>query len=71
MGLKTLPSSCAKRLEIWKPHFPGTLTACTGIALSLHTFMCVLVLKSEQCEARISGANLELSLLTGFSAYFS
>jgi len=31
--LTTLPLSCADCLEIWEPQPPGTLRACTGIAL--------------------------------------
>jgi hypothetical protein len=31
----TLPLPCADCLKIWKPHFPGTLRACPGIALPL------------------------------------
>ena len=30
-GPKTLPSSCADRLEIWKPQTLGTLRACPGM----------------------------------------
>jgi hypothetical protein len=33
VGLTTLPSSYAGCLEIWEPQPPGTLRACTGIAL--------------------------------------
>jgi hypothetical protein len=32
-GLTTLPPSCTKCLQIWEPQPPGTLKACTGIAL--------------------------------------
>ena len=33
-GLKpALPPSCADCLEVWKPEPPGTLRACTAIAL--------------------------------------
>ena len=35
MRLTTLPPSCAEYLEIWEPQPPGTLRACTGIALIL------------------------------------
>jgi len=31
VGLTTLPPSCAEYLEIWEPHPPGTLRACTGL----------------------------------------
>jgi hypothetical protein len=33
VGLTTLPPSCADCLEVWEPQPPGTLRACTGIAL--------------------------------------
>jgi hypothetical protein len=32
-GLTTLPPLCADCLEIWELQPPGTLRACTGIAL--------------------------------------
>ena len=35
LQLTTLPLSCADCLEIWEPHPPGTLRACTGFALPL------------------------------------
>jgi hypothetical protein len=31
LELKTLPSSCAKSLEIWESQSPGTLWACPGL----------------------------------------
>jgi len=31
IGLKTLPPSCAKCLEIWEPQLPGTLRTCPGL----------------------------------------
>jgi len=34
--LTTLPPSCAECHEIWEPQLPGTLTACTGIALPFY-----------------------------------
>jgi len=33
VGLTTLPHLCADCLEIWEPQLPGTLRACTGVAL--------------------------------------
>jgi hypothetical protein len=33
LGMTTLPPLCAYCREIWKPQPPGTLRACTGIAL--------------------------------------
>ena len=33
IGLTTLPPWCANCLETWQPQPPGTLRACTGIAL--------------------------------------
>jgi hypothetical protein len=36
VGLTTLPPSCADCLEIVEPQRPGTLTACTGIALPFY-----------------------------------
>jgi len=39
VGLPTLPPSRAYCLDIWEPQPPGTLMACTGIALPiLHVF---------------------------------
>jgi hypothetical protein len=35
VGMTTLPPSCADCLEIWEPQTPGTLRACSGIALPL------------------------------------
>jgi hypothetical protein len=35
VGLTTLPPSCVDCLEIWEPQPPGTLSACTRIALPL------------------------------------
>jgi hypothetical protein len=35
IGLTTLSPSCANCLEIWVPQPPGTLRACTGIAVYL------------------------------------
>jgi hypothetical protein len=31
VGLTTLPPSSADCLEVWEPHFPGTLRACLGL----------------------------------------
>jgi hypothetical protein len=36
-NLSTLTPSCADCLNIWEPQPPGTLKACNGIALPLHT----------------------------------
>jgi hypothetical protein len=36
--LTTLPPSCADCLEIWELQPPGTLKACTGIAVPLYMF---------------------------------
>jgi hypothetical protein len=33
VGLTILPPSCADCLEIWEPQPPGTLKACSEIAL--------------------------------------
>jgi len=41
VGLTTLPPSCADGLEIWEPQLPGTLRACTGIALPLLSFISI------------------------------
>jgi len=32
LGLTTYPPARADCLEVWKPHSPETLRACTGIA---------------------------------------
>ena len=39
VGLTTLPSSCADCLEIWEPHLPGTLWACSGLYRVCFTFI--------------------------------
>jgi hypothetical protein len=36
LGLTNLPPSCGDYHEIWEPQPPGTLRACTGIALLLN-----------------------------------
>ena len=43
VGLTTLSPSCFDCLESWESQPPGTLTACTGIALPLHTYTCLNV----------------------------
>jgi hypothetical protein len=42
VGLTTLPLSCADCLEIWEPQPPGTLIACTGIALPFTSYIKIL-----------------------------
>ena len=37
VGLTNLPPSCADYLEIWEPQPPGTLRACTGIAVPFNS----------------------------------
>jgi len=37
--LTTLQSSCANCLQIWESQPPGTLKACTGIALPAPTYV--------------------------------
>jgi hypothetical protein len=31
VGMTTLPHLCTVCLEIWKPHTPGNLRACSGL----------------------------------------
>jgi len=56
IGLTTLPSSCADCHEIWEPHPPETLKACTGIALHLlYTVAVAVKLGSMPCKKVLSG----------------
>jgi hypothetical protein len=41
LGLTTSPHLYVDCPEIWEPKFPGTLQACTGIALHLRSVECI------------------------------
>ena len=47
VGLTTLPPSCADCHEIWEPQPPGTLRACTVVALPFHWFVSLANLSSN------------------------